>query len=590
MDLTQLKTQVITMFMVKSSQASQGGFNDIYTMLYTIVVMNLIEQIFRAIPTLWGQSQAAIRTYFFQKARYATHLLPAIVGKEKEEIFSISMKRQYSKGVDESNKFVEKVDGMIEYLCNLNTSKHIQLERRYILNSSDEIQVSPHIRAKVSNVGYDDKGELTIIELTIYSTVLKINDLRDWVDEVHRNYVYEKNNKLGNRKFFFNEMAVEPQKHIDMRAPITKGKKPQESYNWATAPKSLSFSMNEFHTFKSFRNVFGAHVGELKERLDLFVNHPEWYAQRGIPHSLGILLHGIPGAGKTSTIKAIARDTNRHIFNLSLRPYTTQKQLMNLFYNEAVAVHNGSGQPVTYNIPINQRLYIIEDIDCLTDVVYDRALSKIPFIGDGEGITLSFLLNLLDGVLETPGRILVITSNYPERLDKALIRPGRIDVKIQFSLAPREMILDMMNNFYDQTLCLEDIPVELDKVISPAEILESLCAHFKSWKSALKHIREKSPIQMQTSATYISSLSASSQTHEAEAPTEESDTEDSDFPIFAMDSEKESVKKKIGMNGLFAAEIQGFSGFGNFCNPYASASDNAPTTLDCYYESFVGPT
>lgn len=596
MDLTQLKTQVMTMFMVKSSQnPNQGGFSDIYTMLYTMLVMNLIEQTFKAIPTLWSQILSGLKTYFFQKAR-STQLLPALVAKEKEEIFSISMKRQYGKGVDENNKFVEKVDGVIEFLCNLNTSKHIQLERRYILNSSDEIQVTPHIKAKVGNVGYDDKGELALIELTIYSSSLKINDLRDWVDEVHRNYVYEKNNKLGNKKFFFNEVAIEPQKQIDVRAPLKKGEKPQESYNWSTAPKTLTFSMNEFQTFKSFRNVFGAHVAELKERLDLFVNHPEWYAQRGIPHSLGILLHGIPGAGKTSTIKAIAKDTGRHIFNLSLRPYTTQKQLMNLFYNEAVTVNNGSGTPMTYNIPINQRLYVIEDIDCLTHVVYDRETSTTPFIGDGDGITLSFLLNLLDGVLETPGRILVITSNYPERLDKALIRPGRIDVKIQFTKAPRKMIMEMVNNFYDLKLTLDDIPVDLEGTVSPAEVLESLCAHFKSWSDAIQHMRDKSPRVI--SSSYLSSLTDStapssptdlpvpsnSRTSvvESESETESESKQTGPRTEFEIMTERsmrlaDDLKKKSFMTGLFASEVGGFSGFGGFQGfgtTFANSVDN----------------
>ncbi len=611
MDLTQLKTQVMTLFMVKSNQNPGGGYNDIYTMLYTMVVMNLIEQLFRAIPTLWLQFQAAIRAYFFKKTLDAKQFLPSLVTKEKEEVFSISMKRQYGKGVDENNKFVEKVDGVIEYLCNINTSKHIQLERRYILNTSDEIQVTAAIKAKVHGVAYDDKGDLQSIELTIFSTQLKINELRDWVDEVHRNYVYEKNNKLGNKKFFFNEIPSEPQKQIDVRAPLSKGEKPKETYNWSTAPKQLTFTMNEFHTFKSFSNVFGAHVAELKERLNLFVHHPEWYSQRGIPHSLGILLHGIPGAGKTSTIKAIARDTGRHIFNLSLRSYTTQKQLMNLFYNESVAVNVGTGNPVTYNIPVNQRLYVIEDIDCLTNVVYDREMTKTPFIGDGEGITLSFLLNLLDGVLETPGRILVITSNYPERLDKALTRPGRIDVKIEFSKASREMILEMMNNFYTESLTLEDIPADLDSAISPAEVLESLCTHFKSWDSALQHMKSKLPTI--PSNMYLSSLSASSETgasctpcvgkergnerdeekftppssnsehsqEENENENESTNTstteiqEDARFLEYdEMMSSMYKKKAKATRIGLFAAEPTGFFGFsGGAFEPFGTAID-----------------
>jgi chaperone BCS1 len=232
---------------------------------------------------------------------------------------------------------------------------------------------------------------------------------------------------------------------------------------------------------------------ELKERLDLFVNHPSWYMERGIPYSLGILLHGVPGAGKTSTIKAIAKDTNRHIFNLSLRPYTTQRQLTNLFFNETVTVQSYDGAKQTYKIPLNKRVYVIEDIDCLTDVVLDRSITKEPLAAnkEGEAVTLSFLLNLLDGVLETPGRILVITSNYPDKLDKALVRPGRIDVRIEFRNATRSFILDMVNKFYSVTMTLEDVPDELEDVFTPAEVMESMCQHFKSPTGALAHLSKK---------------------------------------------------------------------------------------------------
>jgi hypothetical protein len=137
-------------------------------------------------------------------------------------------------------------------------------------------------------------------------------------------------------------------------------------------------------------------------------------------------------------------------------------------------------------------VYVIEDIDCLTDVVLDRHLHPSSSEGkEGESLTLSFLLNLLDGVLETPGRILVITSNYPEKLDKAFVRPGRIDVKIEFTYASREFLLDMVNKFYSCSMTLEEIPAELANVFTPAEIMESMCYHFKSVKGALEHLSKK---------------------------------------------------------------------------------------------------
>lgn len=77
----------------------------------------------------------------------------------------------------------------------------------------------------------------------------------------------------------------------------------------------------------------------------MFINNPLWYQNKRIPHTLGILLSGPPGTGKTSVIKAIACDTGRHIFNLTLNKMTTQSQLKNLFYsNEIKILKNGCNE------------------------------------------------------------------------------------------------------------------------------------------------------------------------------------------------------------------------------------------------------
>ena len=87
------------------------------------------------------------------------------------------------------------------------------------------------------------------------------------------------------------------------------------------------------------------------------------------------------------------------------------------------------------------------------------------------------------GVLETPNRILIITSNYPERLDKALIRPGRIDMKIHFDNADMGMIIDMFRHFYNLTeLELQNLKLDkkMNKMFTPAEIIAVLCNNYKN--------------------------------------------------------------------------------------------------------------
>lgn len=507
MDLSQLKTQVMTMFMMKSAQRppaqpgaeQQNPYNEIWSILYGMMMMNFVEYAFKHIPTLLVMLQVWALTKWRPKQK---EWLPNLAKseKEKELLNSITLTRVFQKQTSdrETNVNVEKVDAVLEFICALDNARHVRLDTRYTIGLTEDIQLTPDLKGRVKqvsgdgvSVGSPSSDDTTVFEIVLFSSTLKLTEIRAWIDDVHKNYTFEKNNKLGNNIYYFNEIPHEPVVVTDMT-----GDNPKKVYKWDNMPKALTFNMNEFKTSKSFSNVFGNHVDELKERLDLFVNHPEWYAERGIPHSLGIMLHGIPGAGKTSTIKAIAKDTHRHIFNLCLRPYTTQKQLLNLFYNETVVVNKYDGSKTSYNIPMNRRVYVIEDIDCMTNVTMDRSLAPMagtgaPGEGAGDAVTLSFLLNLLDGVLETPGRILVITSNYPEKLDKALIRPGRIDVKIEFKNASREFIREMVSRFYSKAVTLETIPAELNDKFTPAEVMESLCTYFKDSNAAIKHLQQK---------------------------------------------------------------------------------------------------
>lgn len=484
--MSHLKTQVMTMFMMKSA----GGQGDIYTIVYSMLLMNLVEWIFRHAPQVVTAFQAFAAGYLKPK-REAWMPLMDKSKKDKELLNSVSMTRVFTDDAEKQDKvtnlYVEKVDAVIDFLCSLDNAKHVKMDTRYTLNSTEEMDLTPLLKARVKETQGSDEN--STMEIVVYSSVLKVSDIRKWIDEIHSNYVFEKNNKLGNRTYYFNEVPVEP----IVQCEIDPNGGTKQSYRWENMPKMLMFNMNEFNTSKSFGNVYGNHVEELKERLDLFVNHPEWYMERGIPHSLGVMLHGVPGAGKTSTIKAIAKDTHRHIFNLSLRPYTSQRQLTNLFFNETVVVYGHDGAKQTLKIPLNRRVYVIEDIDCLTDVVLDRAITggKQAQQKEGDAVTLSFLLNLLDGVLETPGRILIITSNFPEKLDKALVRPGRIDVTIEFKNTDRVFILDMMNKFYSANYELDDIPTELEGIFTPAEVMESMCTHFKNPINALAHMVKK---------------------------------------------------------------------------------------------------
>ena len=95
-------------------------------------------------------------------------------------------------------------------------------------------------------------------------------------------------------------------------------------------------------------------------------------------------------------------------------------------------------------------------------------------------LTLSVLLNLMDGILETPGRILVITTNHPEKLDPALVRPGRIDALVHFTKCSNSDIQEMITSICDCKLS-EDQRDAIDALPeyawTPAEVSQIIFEH-----------------------------------------------------------------------------------------------------------------
>lgn len=139
----------------------------------------------------------------------------------------------------------------------------------------------------------------------------------------------------------------------------------------------------------------------------------EWYRQRGLPHHTGIIFDGVPGTGKSSLIHALASETERDLRYLNLGAIKEESELTNLFSETS--------------IDWNKTFLVLEDIDSSGASVKR---------GQKGTVTLSTLLNILDGIMSPDGLIALATTNHPEALDPALIRPGRFDLHL--SLGPLE--------------------------------------------------------------------------------------------------------------------------------------------------------
>ena len=147
------------------------------------------------------------------------------------------------------------------------------------------------------------------------------------------------------------------------------------------------------------------------------------YDLLGIPYKKNYLLEGLPGTGKTSLIYSIASELNFDIAILNFNRKLDDMQFMR----------------AVQSIPIDTIL-VLEDID----VLFQERKSSDEF---KHSLTFSGLLNVLDGLGHQGKLITFMTTNYKNRLDKALIRPGRIDYILQFDYATKEQIKHMYNRF-----------------------------------------------------------------------------------------------------------------------------------------------
>ncbi|WYZ35608.1 hypothetical protein EsH8_X_000255 [Colletotrichum jinshuiense] len=197
----------------------------------------------------------------------------------------------------------------------------------------------------------------------------------------------------------------------------------------------------------------------------------KWYSNRGIPWRRGYLLTGPPGTGKSSLSLALAGFFKMRIYIVSLSSISASEENLATLFAElprrcVVLLEDIDTAGLTHTRENSGAADTEDGKDGSGDMVPGQVTTGNGTNNNSGRLSLSGLLNILDGVASQEGRVLIMTTNHVEKLDKALIRPGRVDQIVKFTLADEEVIGSIFRAIY--------APLEGDENDMPAQQLGAL--------------------------------------------------------------------------------------------------------------------
>jgi len=212
---------------------------------------------------------------------------------------------------------------------------------------------------------------------------------------------------------------------------------------------------------KNFQTLFFKDKSRLLMMLQRFQSKTMYPKQISMENKLGILLYGPPGTGKTGTISAIANYLQRDLIMVNLSTIQTKEQLDSIMSSNLYDV--------------KKYIFVFEEIDVVLHLIQEREQivahdhhpstmkrKKKPSEEENDlsvvvpDLDLAHLLQLFDGVDSNEDRVIIVTTNFPNQIDQALLRPGRIDLKLELGNCTHDMIHDLLQSYFEE----ETIPME----------------------------------------------------------------------------------------------------------------------------------